>query len=86
MGQAINDKEALEKRAKMKQFLNENFGHDDIQKVDFEDVKSKLEGESLVTRIKYRKNASGLTYRKPAVAKLSKFSKENLQASNIATE
>lgn len=69
MGQAVNDKEALEKRAKMKQFLNENFGHDDIQKVDLEDVKKKIEGESLVTRIKYRKNASGLTYRKPAVAK-----------------
>jgi hypothetical protein len=53
----------------MKGFLNEHFGHDDIQKVDIEDVKEKLEGESLVTRLKYRKNASGLTYRKPAVAK-----------------
>lgn len=86
MGQVVTDKNAMEKRAKMKQFLTENFGHDDIQKVDLEDVKSRLEGESLVTRIKYRKNASGLTYRKPAVAKGQKLTRENLQATNIANE
>jgi hypothetical protein len=45
-----------------------------------------LEGDSLLSRIKYRKNASGLTYRKPAVAKNQKMIKQGAKASSIAAE
>ena len=39
----------------MKKFLQKSFGTDKIDKVDYEELKKKVEGGGLVTRLKYRK-------------------------------
>lgn len=53
----------------MKNYLKQKIGTDQIDKIEYEDLKQEIEGDSMVKRLKYRKNASGLTYSKPAIAK-----------------
>ena len=42
----------------MKMFLQKSFGTDKIDKIDYEDLKKKVEGGGLVTRLKYRKGVT----------------------------
>ena len=42
----------------MKDFLSKSFGTDKIDKIDYEELKRKIEGGGLVTRLKYRKNVA----------------------------
>jgi len=48
--------EEAKKRAEMKDFLTKSFGTDKIDRIDYEELKRKVEGGGLVTRLKYRKN------------------------------
>jgi hypothetical protein len=42
----------------MKDFLRKSFGTDKIDKVSFDDLKKKVDGTGLVTRLKYRKGVT----------------------------
>jgi 3'-phosphoadenosine 5'-phosphosulfate sulfotransferase len=44
----------IKKAEEMRDFLMINFGTDKVQNVDIADLKSKLEGPSLLSRIAYR--------------------------------
>lgn len=39
----------------MKGFLKENFGHDQIERVDLDELKKKVEGEGMLAKAKYRR-------------------------------
>jgi len=55
---------------------------DSIDKVTLKDLKQEMEGDSMLTRAKYRKN---VTQRKrPVVEKYAKMKLENKQADKIA--
>jgi len=51
MGDAKHDKESVEKREKMKGFLNFYFGVDDIQKLNKEEIDKVTKGENLISRL-----------------------------------
>ena len=45
-------------------------GTEEIENVDFDEFKRKVEGESIITRIKYRHQiGNALTGKKPVIAK-----------------
>lgn len=50
--------EEQKKRQEMKEFLKKSFGTDKIDKIEFEELKQKVEGSTLVTRLKYRKGVT----------------------------
>lgn len=54
MGQAIKEEE-YEKAKEMKEFLRTEFGTDKIQNINEEELKKKIQGESIIDRLKYRK-------------------------------
>jgi hypothetical protein len=39
----------------MKGFLKEKFGHDQIEKVQLDELKKKVEGEGMLAKAKYRR-------------------------------
>ena len=84
LGTAKHDKESLEKREKMKAFLRERYGTDNIEMVDKEQIDEDLKGDKLISRIDYRKGAGGL--KKLVIAKKQKYSKEGLKAENLGAE
>lgn len=51
----------------MKEFLREHFGTDQVQSIDFELLKEKLEGPPLLARIAYRKKAGFLASTKKEI-------------------
>lgn len=51
---AANEKDAA-KRESMKVYLKKNMKTDQIDKVDFQELKKELEGESMLKRIQYRR-------------------------------
>jgi len=45
----------LEKAREMKLFLENEFGTDKIQNINEDDLKKRIQGESIIDRLKYRK-------------------------------
>jgi hypothetical protein len=39
----------------MKEFLKEKFGHDNIERIELEELKKKVEGDGMLARAKYRR-------------------------------
>lgn len=73
-----------EKRQKMKQFLKIHLGTEVIQSIDFNELKKKVDGESMLARIKYRKQVQAqMTCKKPAVAKGEIVKLEHAHAANL---
>ena len=54
-GEASKDPTEVKKREKMKAFLREALQTDQIENVNLEDLKTAVDGESMIKRIKYRK-------------------------------
>lgn len=50
--------EEQKKREVMKDFLRKSFGTEKIDKISFDDLKKKVDGTGLVTRLKYRKGVT----------------------------
>jgi len=70
----------------MKDFLLASFGTQNIDKVDFEELKKKVEGGGLVTRLKYRKAVtSNITGKaRIQVSKGEKLKLEHAHADKLA--
>ena len=64
-GTHSNDPKSTEKRQKMKAFLKETVQTDNIETIDLEKLKSKMQGEALCGRIKYRKQVGMVGKQKP---------------------
>ena len=79
-GKADKSEAAVKRREEMKKFLRETMGHDDIMTIDKDELKTKMEGNSLLSRIQYRKQV-GMAATKPTVAKLEVVKYENAHAS-----
>ena len=74
--------EEEQKKKEMKRYLRETMGTDKVDEINPDELKQKMEGVSLVSRVQYRK-AVGLSKTRPTVAKgeVAKF--ENLHADNL---
>lgn len=69
-GNAPQDEASQKKRDKMKRFLKETMNTDQIDKVSLDDLKKIVEGESMISRIKYRKQVNNMmTGKRPVIAK-----------------
>lgn len=80
-GGAPQDKESVEKREKMKRFLKQTMKTDQIDKVSLEELKKIVEGEGMISRIKYRKQVNNMmTGKRPVVAKYEKMKLEHAHA------
>lgn len=73
--------EAVEARKKMKETIKEHFGTENIEEVDKNSLKALLEGDSLISRIKYRKQVGASNVR-PELMKgqVYKFEHESADA------
>lgn len=59
-------------------------GTDQIENVDFEAFKKKVDGEGMLTRIKYRHQVgNAMTGKKPVIAKGEVVKMEHAHASNL---
>ena len=54
-GEKAADEEHKKKRDDMRNFIKETMRTDQIDRVDYEELKRQVEGEGLISRIKYRK-------------------------------
>ena len=71
----------------MKEFLAAEFGTDKVQHVDEEELKSKINGEGLIDRLKYRKSVGLINIGKKAIVqKGQKLIIETQEASKLAAE
>ena len=68
MGQAIREEE-LEKAKEMKEFLKTEFGTDKIQNINEDELKKKIQGESIIDRLKYRKQVGLVNMAKKSIVK-----------------
>lgn len=69
-GETAADADAKKKRERMKQFLKETMKTDQIENVNMEQLKEAIDGESMIKRIKYRKQVGNyMAGKKPVVAK-----------------
>jgi len=68
-GVAAQTEEEVEKRQKMKKFIKETMNTDQIEKVDHEELKKIINGDEMLTRIKYRKQVALAGKRDVVVAK-----------------
>ena len=79
-----DDPEGQKKRQKMKDFLMETMNTDQIEKVNLDDLKEKIEGTKLTgNRAKYRHQV-GQSATKPVVAKFEVLKLEHAQAGGLA--
>ena len=54
----------------MKVYLKETMKTTEIDKVDFQDLKKQIEGETMIKRIQYRRQVqNNFTGKRPAIAK-----------------
>ena len=53
-GNAPQDEESLSKRGKMKDFLKKTMKTDQIDKISLDELKKVVDGEGMISRIKYR--------------------------------
>jgi hypothetical protein len=83
-GIAARAEEDRQKREKMKSFLKETMRTDNIERVNIDDLKKAVEGDSMISRIKYRKQvASTLKGKRPLIAKGEIIKQEHQLASHI---
>ena len=83
---ATSDAEA-KKRESMRTYLKTNMKTDQIDKVDFAELKKVLEGEGMIKRIQYRRAVqSSLSGKRPAIAKGEVFKRENALAESISDD
>ncbi len=65
----------------MKRFLRETMQTDQIDRISLDDLKKQVEGEGMISRIKYRKNL--MTGKKPVVGKYEKMKLEHAHAEHL---
>ena len=53
----------------MRTYLKNVMGTEFIDKIDYNELKAKMEGEHMLPRIKHRKNVTGMNGRKQVIAK-----------------
>jgi len=83
-GGAPQDKESVEKRDKMKRFLKQTMKTDQIDKVSLDELKKVVEGEGMISRIKYRKQVNNMmTGKRPVIAKYEKMKLEHAHADQL---
>ena len=83
-GGAPQDKDSVEKRDKMKRFLKQTMKTDQIDKVSLEELKKIVEGEGMISRIKYRKQVNNfMTGKRPVIAKYEKMKLEHAHADQL---
>lgn len=75
-GKAPKSKEEIEKRQKMKGFIKETMKTDQIEKVNLEDLKKAIDGDDLVSRIKYRKQVGNIMSGKRKVIEKGEIMKQ----------
>ena len=64
----------------MKRFLKQTMNTDQIDKVRLDELKKTVEGEGMISRIKYRKQMTG---KKPLIAKGEKIKFEHAKADDL---
>jgi hypothetical protein len=65
----------------MRTFLKDQFGHDQIEKVDKEELIKKVRGDGMLARAKYRRGVqAGFTGKRPAIQKGEIFRAEHEHA------
>jgi len=65
----------------MKRFLKETMNTDQIDKVSLDELKKVVEGEGMISRIKYRKQVNNfMTGKRPVIAKYEKMKLEHAHA------
>lgn len=65
-----------QKRDEMKRFLKQSMGNNNIEEVDLDELKRKVEGEGLIKRIEYRRQVGNtLSGKRPVVEKNQKMIK-----------
>lgn len=84
-GGAPQDEESVMKRDKMKRFLKQTMHTDQIENVSLDELKKVVEGDGLISRIKYRKQVNNfMTGQRPAtIAKYEKMKLEHAHADKL---
>lgn len=83
-GEAPKNEEQTQKRKRMREFLQKTFGHDQIDKVNMDDLKKATDGESNIARIKYRRQVGNfLTGKRKEIAKGEIIKQEHAHAENL---
>mmetsp|Transcript_13616 Transcript_13616/g.23178 ORF Transcript_13616/g.23178 Transcript_13616/m.23178 type:complete len:475 (-) Transcript_13616:216-1640(-) len=83
-GEASKDPTEVKKREKMKAFLREALQTDQIENVNLEDLKTAVDGESMIKRIKYRKQVGNyMAGKRKVMAKGEVFRQEHRHAEHI---
>ena len=86
MGQAIKEEE-YEKAKEMKEFLKGEFGTDKIQHINEDELKKRIQGESIIDRLKYRKQVGLVNIgKKSIVQKGQKVVIEEQDADHLAKD
>lgn len=68
----------------MKTFLKQTMNTDQIDKVSLDELKKIVEGEGMISRIKYRKQVNNMmSGKRPVIAKYEKMKLEHAHASNL---
>lgn len=68
----------------MKEFIKVHMKTDQIEKVEFADLKKQIEGDGMLKRIQYRRQVQNkFTGKRPAIAKGEVIKQEHAHAENI---
>lgn len=65
----------------MKRFLQQSMGKSKIEEINFDELKTRVDGEGLIKRVQYRKNT--MRGNRPAVAKGQKVQLMHVKAENL---
>jgi len=83
-GGAPQDEQSVVRRDKMKKFLKESMKTDQIDKVSLDELKKKVDGEGMISRIKYRKQVNTvMTSKRPVIAKYERIKLEDTHADEL---
>lgn len=83
-GGAPQDEQSVQKRDKMKRFLKQTMNTEQIDKVSLDELKKIVEGEGMISRIKYRKQINTfMTGKRPVIAKYEKMKLEHAHADQL---
>jgi Ca2+/Na+ antiporter len=76
---------ALQRTKTLKKFLSDNFETEDVNKVDYAQLKEKVEGVSSKSRSEYRKGfMDAMSGKKPKIKKGEQFKREENLAKNLS--
>jgi len=68
----------------MKTFVRETMKTDQIEKVNLDELKKAIDGEGLISRMKYRRQVGAtMSGKRPVIAKGEVIKQEHIQADNI---